>query len=90
MFRLILLFLFSSILISQENVNYDSYFQGIELGNIGGPFLSYYPNFQSINLEIKSDFMDTRLVEYYNNYRLFDKIFFLNTDITNNITYITN
>jgi len=89
MFRLILLFLFSSILTSQENVNYDSYFQGIELGNIGGPFLSYYPNFQSIDLEIKSDFMDTRLVEYYNNYRLFDKIFFLNTDITNNITYIS-
>ena len=89
MFRLICLFLFSSISISQENVNYDSFFLGLELGNIGGPFLSYYPNFQSKNLEIKSDFMDSRLIEYYNNYRLFDKFFIFNTDIKNNITYVS-
>ena len=89
MFRLILLFLFSSISISQENVNYDSYFMGLELGNIGAPFLSYYPNFQSKNLEIKSDFMDSRLIEYYYNYRLFDKFFIFETDIKNNITYIS-
>ena len=81
MFRLILFFLFTSVSISQENIIYNSYFQGFELGNIGSPFLSYIPDFYNKNLEIKSDFMDNLLVENYKKNRLFDKMFlFSNSD----------
>ncbi len=90
MFRLILLFLFSSISISQENIINSSYFEGFEIGNLGSPFSSYFPNLQKNNLEIKSDFMDNHLVENYKKYRLFDKIFFFShSNIKNSLTYIS-
>lgn len=85
MYRLIFLFCFISF--SQENLIHSSCFQGFELGNIGSPFLSYFPNFQSKNLEIRSDFMDNRLIYKSKKYRLFKDIFFSNYDIKNNLTY---
>ena len=54
-FILILIFIFVNSF-AQKSID-NNYFNGFEIGNLGSPFLSYFPNFSQKNFELTSDFI---------------------------------
>ena len=60
-FILIFIFIFSNSFAQKSNDN--NFFNGFEIGNLGSPFLSYFPNFSQNNLDIGSDFIGNTLLE---------------------------
>ena len=75
MIKFILIFIFIFINSFAQKSNDNNYFNGLEIGNLGSPFLSYFPNFSQKNLELSPDFMGNTLLEKKNIF-IFESYFF--------------
>ncbi len=82
----IILILFCSFFgYSQNNsLQNNIFFKGFEMGNNGSVFIPYFPIFPSIDLNIKSYDMGSRLIDNYENKEKLDKIYKLPDLVINN------
>lgn len=88
MIKFILIFIFIFVNSFAQKSNDNNYFNGFEIGNLGSPFSSYFPNFSQKNFELSSDFIGNTLLEK-KIFSSFDHIFFSSdTVIKNSLKYI--
>ena len=88
MIKFILIFIFIFINSFAQKSNDNNYFNGLEIGNLGSPFLSYFPNFSQKNLELSPDFMGNTLLEKKIFSSLNHIFFSSDTVIKNGLKYI--
>ena len=88
MIKFILIFIFIFINSFAQKSNDNNYFNGLEIGNLGSPFLSFFPNFSQKNLELSPDFMGNTLLEKKIFSSLNHIFFSSDTVIKNGLKYI--